>query len=139
MTAYWLMKSEPDVYGWDDLVRDGEGYWDGVRNAQAANNMKAMTPGDRALFYHSNIGLAAVGVMEIAGAAEPDRTDPTGRWVAVRVRPIAPLPMPVTLKAMKAEPALAGLAILRHSRLSVSPVSPEHWQRIVTMAAFTEA
>lgn len=138
MTHYWLMKSEPDVYGWDDLVRDGEGYWDGVRNAQAANNIKAMAPGDRALFYHSNIGLAAVGVMAIIAPAEPDRTDSTGRWVAVRVAPVAPLPKPVTLKAMKAEPALAGLAILRHSRLSVSPVSAEHWQTIVTMAAFTE-
>lgn len=137
--AWWLMKSEPDVYGWDDLVRDGEGYWDGVRNAQAANNMKAMQPGDRALFYHSNIGLQAVGVMEIAAPAEPDRTDDSGKWVAVRVRPVAPLPHPVSLKTMKGDARLEGLAVIRHSRLSVSPVSADHWRIIMELGKFTEA
>ena len=131
---HWLMKSEPDVYGWDDLVRDGEGYWDGVRAHAAAANMKAMQPGDHAFFYHSNIGKEAVGIMEIAAAAEPDRTDETGRWVAVRVKPLKPLPHPVTLAAMKAEKRLAGMSLLRQSRLSVAPVSPEEWAVILEMA-----
>ena len=99
--AHWLMKSEPDAYGWDDLVREGEGYWDGVRNPTAALHMKAMKKGDQVLFYHSNVGLEAVGVMEVSGEAEPDRTDKSGRWVAVRVKPVKPLPRPVSLKAIK--------------------------------------
>lgn len=132
--AFWLMKSEPDVYGWDDLVRDGEGYWDGVRNNAAAGHLKSMKPGDLALFYHSNIGLQAVGIMEITGPAEPDRTDETGRWVAVRVKPVRPLPRSVTLKAIKAEPRLSDIAMIRQSRLSVGPVSEEHWAVLMEMA-----
>lgn len=132
--SFWLLKSEPDVYGWDDLVRDGEGYWDGVRAHAAALNLKAMAPGDRAFFYHSNIGLEAVGIMEITHAPEPDRTDPTGRWTAVRVKPVEPLASPVTLKAMKAEPRLAGMRMLRQSRLSVAPVSADEWAVITGMA-----
>lgn len=132
--AYWLMKSEPDVYGWDDLVRDGEGYWDGVRSHAAAGHLKAMKPGDHALFYHSNIGLEAVGVMEIVAAPEADRTDPEGKWTAVRVKPVKPLASPVTLKAMKAEEALAGMSLLRQSRLSVAPVSPDEWKHLLRMA-----
>lgn len=132
--AFWLMKSEPDVYGWDDLVRDGEGYWDGVRNNAAAGHLKSMKSGDLALFYHSNIGLQAVGIMEITGPAEPDRTDETGRWVAVRVKPVRPLPRPVTLKAIKAEPRLSDIAMIRQSRLSVVPVSEEHWAVLMEMA-----
>lgn len=132
--AFWLMKSEPDVYGWDDLVRDGEGYWDGVRNNAAAGHLKSMKPGDLALFYHSNIGLQAVGIMEITGPAEPDRTDETGRWVAVRVKPVRPLPRPVTLKAIKAEPRLSDIAMIRQSRLSVVPVSEDHWAVLMEMA-----
>lgn len=132
--AYWLMKSEPDAYGWDDLVRDGEGYWDGVRNHAASGHLKAMKPGDQALFYHSNIGLEAVGIMEIAAPAEPDRTDESGRWVAVRVKPVRPLSRPVSLKAIKAEPRLADLAMIRQTRLSVVPVSKEHWAVLLEMA-----
>lgn len=132
--AYWLMKSEPDAYGWDDLVRDGEGYWDGVRNPTAALHMKAMKAGDQVLFYHSNIGLEAVGVMEISGEAEPDRTDKAGRWVAVRVKPVKPLPRPVSLKAIKAEPRLAELPMIRQSRLSVVPISESEWKVIMEMA-----
>ncbi|RJF90486.1 EVE domain-containing protein [Sphingomonas cavernae] len=132
--AYWLMKSEPDAYGWDDLVRDGEGYWDGVRNPTAALHMRTMKQGDQVLFYHSNTGLEAVGIMEVSGEAEPDRTDATGRWVAVRVKPVKPLPKPVSLKAIKAEPRLADLPMIRQSRLSVVPVSPAEWKVIMEMA-----
>ena len=135
MTQYWLMKSEPEEYGWHDLVRDGEGTWDGVRNAQASNNLKAMQVGDLALFYHSRTGLEAVGVMEVSAAAFPDSKDEAGRWVAVKVRPVHPLKKPVSLKAMKARPALADMAMLRQSRLSVSPVSDDLAKLLLRMAA----
>jgi predicted RNA-binding protein with PUA-like domain len=134
MTAHWLMKSEPDVYGWDDLVRDGEGYWDGVRNPTAAMHMRAMKKGDQVLFYHSNIGLEAVGIMKISQEAEPDRTDKTGRWVAVKVQPVKPLAKPVSLKAIKAEPRLSELPMIRQSRLSVVPIEPDQWQVLMEMA-----
>ncbi|HZV56703.1 MAG TPA: EVE domain-containing protein [Sphingobium sp.] len=132
---YWLMKSEPDCFSWDDLVRQGKAEWDGVRNHAAQLNMKAMALGDRALFYHSNIGLECVGIMEIVRTAEPDSTDDSGKWMAVMVAPVEKLARPVTLKAMKAEPALAGMAMIRQSRLSVSPVSEAEYARILEMAA----
>jgi predicted RNA-binding protein with PUA-like domain len=134
MTQYWLMKSEPEEYGWDDLVRDGEGLWDGVRNAQASNNLKAMREGDLALFYHSRTGLEAVGIMRISQPAFPDPKDESGRWVAVKVQPVEPLARPVPLAAMKANPALAGMAMLRQTRLSVAPVSCDEWREILSMA-----
>lgn len=134
MTQYWLMKSEPDEYGWSDLVKAGEGTWDGVRNAQASNNLKAMREGDLALFYHSRTGLEAVGVMTISAAAFPDPKDETGRWVAVKVRPLHPLNKPVSLKAMKQRPALADMGILRQSRLSVAALSAAEWAEILAMA-----
>ncbi len=132
--AFWLLKSEPDVYSWDDLVRDGETVWDGVRNAQASANLKAMQVGDDALYYHSNIGKAAVGICRVTETAFPDPTDPGGRWVAVRVAPVEPLPRAVTLAEMKAEPDLAGFQLVRQSRLSVVPVRPAEWERILAMA-----
>lgn len=135
MTQYWLMKSEPEEYGWDDLVRSGEGVWDGVRNAQASNYMRAMAKGDRVYFYHSRTGLEIVGIMTIAEAAFPDPKDESGRWVAVRVKPERKLAASVSLKAMKANPALADLAILKQSRLSVAPVTREQWDEIERMAA----
>jgi len=131
---YWLMKSEPDCFSWDDLVAKGEAEWDGVRNHAAQLNMKAMQVGDRALFYHSNIGLEAVGIMEISRTAAPDSTDDTGKWQAVLVKPVEKLAHPVTLKAIKADPALAGMEMIRQSRLSVSPVSPAEYARILEMA-----
>ena len=130
--AYWLMKSEPGSYGWDDLVRDGGTDWDGVRNPAARLHMKAMRPGDEALFYHSGKDKAAVGLMRIARAAAPDPKDPD--WDSVAVEPLSPLPRPVTLKAIKAEPRLAGLEMLRQSRLSVSPVRDEEWAAILELA-----
>lgn len=131
---YWLMKSEPSKYAWDQLVRDGRTLWDGVRNHQVANWLKSMKAGDRALFYHSNEGLAAVGVMEVTGESRPDPTDPTGRFVAVEVAPVTALATPVTLAAMKAEPALADLPLFRQFRLSIVPLTPEHWATIMRMA-----
>lgn len=131
---YWLMKSEPAKYGWDDLVRDGRTVWDGVRNHQVAIWLRSMKTGDRALFYHSNEGLAAVGVMEVVGEAHPDASDPTGRFVAVDVSPVASLPKPVTLAAMKAEPKLADLPLFRQFRLSIVPLTSEHWATIMKMA-----
>ena len=128
--AYWLMKSEPDAYGWDDLMREGEGTWDGVRNHRAANNLRAMKPGDRAFFYHSNVGLEIVGVVEITQSGLADPSDPTGKWAAVKVKPVARLPHPVTLKQIKADPALADMELIRLSRLSVAVVTPEEWNYI---------
>jgi len=132
--AYWLIKSEPEKYSFSDLQRDGHTLWDGVRNNQAALYLKAMKIGDQALFYHSQIGLEVVGVAKISREAELDPTDPAGRFVAVEVAPVKPLPKPVTLAAMKAEPALAGMAMFRQFRLSVSPVTPEEWAVIMGMA-----
>lgn len=131
---YWLMKSEPDAFSWDDLVKKGRAEWDGVRNHTAQLNMKAMELGDRALFYHSNIGLECVGIMEIVRKAEQDSTDPTGKWMAVEVSPVKKLAIPVTLKAIKAEPALAKMELIRQSRLSVAPVRDDEWTKILEMA-----
>lgn len=126
------MKSEPGSYSWDDLVRDGATEWTGVKNAQAAINLRAMQPGDQALFYHSNVGLEAVGIMTITRAAAPDPTD--ARWVSVEVAPVRPLKTPVTLKAIKADPRLADMKLVRNSRLSVSPVSADEWAVVIKMA-----
>jgi len=131
---YWLMKSEPDTYGWDKLVREGRGSWDGVRNWTARGNLKAMKKGDRAFFYHSNIGKEIVGVMEIAREAYPDKTDDTGRWVMVDVVPVAPAKTPVTLEQVKADKRFADLALVKYSRLSVQPVSAAHWKTLCKMA-----
>jgi len=131
---YWLMKSEPDCFSWDDLVAKGRAEWDGVRNHAAQLNMKAMALGDCALFYHSNIGLEAIGIMEIVRTAAPDSTDETGKWMAVEVAPVKKLARPVSLKAIKAEPALADMAIIRQSRLSVSPVREAEYRKIMEMA-----
>ena len=134
MAQYWLMKSEPDEYGWDDLVAEGEGTWDGVKNAQASNNMKAMTKGDQVFFYHSRQGLEVVGIMEVSEEATPDVTTDPERWVVVKVKPVRKLAKPVSLKAMKQNPKLKDLAIIRQSRLSVAPVSKSEWDAILAMA-----
>lgn len=131
---YWLMKSEPDVYSWDDLVEQGEGTWDGVRNHRAKNNLIAMNKGDEAFFYHSNIGLEIVGVITVSEAGITDPTDETGKWAAVKVKPVRKLPQPVTLKQVKATPALAEMELVRQSRLSVSEVAPAEWEKILKMA-----
>ena len=129
---YWLMKSEPDVYGWDDLVKDGTGMWDGVRNHSAKLNMMAMKVGDEALFYHSNIGKECVGIMRITEESAPDPTAEEGSpWVIVRVAPVRPLAHPVTLAAIKADPKLAHMDLIRLSRLSVGRVTPDEWKHIL--------
>jgi predicted RNA-binding protein with PUA-like domain len=132
--SFWLMKSEPDVYSWDDLVAEGEGTWDGVRNYTARNNLRAMEPGDMAFFYHSNIGIEIVGIAEITASNIPDPGDQTGRWSAVRLKPVRKLQRPVTLKEIKASPALAEMELLTKFRLSVSRVSPDEWDYIVKLA-----
>ncbi|HQT60167.1 MAG TPA: EVE domain-containing protein [Acidiphilium sp.] len=130
---YWLVKSEPDAFSWDQQVANGVEPWTGVRNHAARNNLKAMRVGDRAFFYHSNIGREIVGVVEVVREAYPDPTAESGDWVAVDVKAVAPMPHPVGLAAIKADPALADLALVRLSRLSVGPVSPEHWAYLCAM------
>ena len=133
-TSHWLVKSEPTVYAFADLERDGRTVWDGVRNHAAALNLKAMAQGDEVLFYHSQEGLAVVGVAKVARTAFPDASDPTGRFVAVELAPLRPLKRHVTLTEMKATPALANMAMVRQSRLSVSPVTDDEWRTILQMA-----
>ncbi len=130
--ARWLMKSEPHVYSWDDLIRDKQTDWDGVRNNAARLHLRAMKPGDQVLFYHSGDQRAVVGIMAITGPGEPDGAD--GAWVKVPVEPVRPLDRPVMLAAIKAEPRLARMELIRQSRLSVSPVRDEEWALIMEMA-----
>lgn len=130
--AHWLMKSEPASYGWDDLVRDGGTDWDGVRNNAARLHLRAMKPGDLAFLYHSMSDKAVVGIMEIAGPAQPD--GPDGAWVKVPVKPLRALARPVTLAQIKAEPKLAKMELIRQSRLSVCPVRDEEWALVLAMA-----
>jgi predicted RNA-binding protein with PUA-like domain len=134
--GHWLVKSEPDAFSWDQQVANGVEPWTGVRNALAANHLRAMRKGDWAFFYHSNIGKEIVGVVEVVREAYPDPTDETGRWVSVDMKAVGPVPKPVTLAAIKAEPALADLALVRQSRLSVMPVSAEHWRRLARMGGW---
>ena len=136
--AHWLVKSEPDSFPWDEQVRKGTEPWTGVRNAQAAGHLRAMRTGDRAFFYHSNVGKEVVGVVEVVREAYPDPTDKTERGVCVDGRAVGPMPRPVTLAAIKAEPALEGIALTRQSRLSVQPVSAEHWRTICRMGGWKE-
>lgn len=134
MPRYWLMKSEPDVYSWDDLVAEGEGTWDGVRNHRAKNNLAAMQVGELAFFYHSNIGLEIVGIAEISQSGLTDPTDPEGKWAAVKVRPVRKLARPVTLKQVKAEPRLEAMELVKLSRLSVSEVTPDEWRVVLELS-----
>lgn len=134
-TGLWLMKSEPDAYSWDDLVAEGEGTWDGVRNHLAARNLRTMQVGDRAFFYHSNIGKEIVGIVEISVAGITDPNDPEGKWAAVKVKPVEKLAHPVTLKTIKATPELAEMELVRLSRLSVCAVRPAEWDKVLAMAA----
>ncbi len=134
--AHWLVKSEPDAFGWLEQVARGVEPWTGVRNHAARNNLRAMRRGDRAFFYHSNTGREIVGVVEVAREAYPDPTAGDGDWVCVDMRAVGPMPRPVTLAAMKADPALSGLALIRQSRLSVVPVSDAHWHYICRLGGW---
>ncbi len=129
---HWLIKSEPAAYSWDDLVKDGETLWDGVRNHRAANNLRAMKQGDRLFFYHSVTGKEIVGIAEVS---EPGLTDPKDtRWAAVKVKPVRKLERAVTLAEIKADTGLEGIELVRLSRLSVAEIEPAEWDRIVTLA-----
>ena len=132
--SYWLVKSEPAKYAFDDLQRDGRTVWDGVRNNAAALHLRAMRTDDQVLYYHSQEGLAVVGIAEVVRESFPDPTDPAGRFVAVELAPVRALTRDVTLSELKANPALATMAMLRQSRLSVSPVSAVEWAEILAMA-----
>ena len=132
--AYWLMKSEPDVYAWEKLVNDKRGSWDGVRNHSAALNMKTMEKGDLAFFYHSNIGKEIVGIMEITKTAHPDPTDETGKFVQVDVKPVRALTRPITLAEIKSNPSLKDMDLVRLSRLSVGKVTDKEWDIICKLS-----
>ena len=131
--AYWLIKSEPNTWSWDDHVRDGTTHWDGVRNHQASNNMKAMKIGDRAFFYHSVNEKRIVGIVEVVKEYYPDHTDKSGRFGMVDFKAIKPFVRPVTLAEIKADPDFAELPLVRHTRLSVMPIDDASWKRICAM------
>ena len=130
---YWLVKSEPDVWSWDQHVKKGIQHWDGVRNHQAANNLKAMKKGDQAFFYHSNIGKEIVGIVEVVKESYPDPSDEKGKFVMVDFKAVKPLKKPVPLADVKETKALADMALLKQSRLSVQPVSAAEWKTILKM------
>ena len=133
--AHWLIKSEPTVYSWDQFVKEKRTSWTGVRNAQATINLKAMKSGDLCFFYHSNEGKEIVGVAKVVKTAYPDPTDKAGKAVTVDVAPVEPVKPPVTLAAIKADPKFKEFGLVRQSRLSVVPVSDDHWKLIVKMSA----
>lgn len=132
--AYWLLKSEPFKYSWDQLVADGETHWDGVRNYAARINLRAMKKGDKAFFYHSNEGLEIVGIATISKEAYQDPTTDDTNWVAVDIKPLKKLKRPVSMAEIKTVPGLENMALLRLSRLSVQPVTEEEWKIIENLA-----
>jgi predicted RNA-binding protein with PUA-like domain len=132
--ARWLVKSEPFKYSWEQLNKDGQTAWDGVRNNQAAIYLRSMKIGDELFFYHSNEGLCIVGIAQVVGEHFIDPSDPKGRFPAVLVGPKAPMPRPITLAEMKAEPRLAGMAMFRQFRLSVVPITDEEWNVVMELA-----
>lgn len=133
--GYWLVKSEPSAYSWDDLVRDGRTDWTGVRNYQARNNLKSMKKGDLLLYYHSNVGLAVVGTARVVKESYQDPTTDDDRWVAVDIEPVKPLKNPVTLADIKKEKKLQDIALVRQGRLSVVPVMKDEYDAILKMSA----
>lgn len=138
--AFWLYKSEPGVWSWDQQVAAGDAgtFWNGVRNHVAKQNLMAMRLGDLGFFYHSNEGKAVVGIVEVIREYYPDHTDGTGRFGMVDVRAVEALPRPVTLEAIKAEPLLASMCLVRNSRLSVQPVTPEEWALVRRLGGLGE-
>ena len=129
--GYWLVKSEPDTYSWEQLLKDGRTYWDGVRNYQARNNLQAMKKGDAVLFYHSNEGLVVVGIARVVKEAYPDPTTDDPRWVAVDLEPVETLKAPVSLRDMKQDKRLQNIALTKQGRLSVVPLTQEGFKVIV--------
>jgi predicted RNA-binding protein with PUA-like domain len=137
--AHWLVKTEPDGWSWEQQVKRGAKgeAWTGVRNYTAQQNLVRMKKGEHVFFYHSNVGKEIVGVVEVIREAYPDPTDPTGTFVVVDVKAVAPVPKPVTLAAVKAEPRLAEMALVKFSRLSVQPVTDREWQIVCEMGGYT--
>jgi predicted RNA-binding protein with PUA-like domain len=133
--GYWLVKQEPTSYSWDDFVREGRTMWEGVRNFQARNNLKAMQKGDRVLYYHSVEGQAVVGIAEVAREAYPDPTAKEGGWVVVDLVPVKPLRTPVTLETIKATASLKDIALVRQGRLSVMPLPGDAFETIVKLGS----
>jgi predicted RNA-binding protein with PUA-like domain len=131
--SYWLVKSEPDKYAWEQLLKDGRTYWDGVRNYQARNNLQAMKKDDIVLFYHSSEGLAVVGIARVVKEAYPDPTTDDPRWVAVDIQPVETLKTPVPLSEMKKDKSLQNIALIKQARLSVIPLTEEEFEIIVAM------
>lgn len=131
---FWILKSEPDVYSYDDLVKQGVGTWDGVRNYQARNNLQAMRKGDLAFFYHSNIGKEIVGIVRIEQEAYPDPTVDDARWVAVSVVAEKKLAHPVSLMQLKSDPSINHIALVKHSRLSVIPIDKQDFEYIIRLS-----
>ena len=134
---YWLVKSEPFKYSWEEFVKDGATFWDGVRNYQARNNLKEMKKGDRVLFYHSNKGLCVVGVAEVIKEHYPDPTIDDDRWVAVDLKPIIELPEYVTLKELKQQPSLSEMKLIKQSRLSVVDLTQKEFEIIINLGGLT--
>ncbi len=137
MPQYWLIKSEPYKFSWNDLLRLKRDHWDGIRNYQARNNLKAMKVGDYCFFYHSNEGKEIVGICEVVREFYPDPTDESGKWVVVDVVPVKPLQKFVTLAEIKATPALANISLLKQMRLSVAPITPDEWHILLEMGQTT--
>ncbi len=130
---YWLVKSEPFKYSWEQFLKEKKTFWDGVRNYAARNNLRSMKKGDQVLFYHSNEGLAIVGIAEVVKEAYQDPTTDETAWVVVDLKPVKTLPVPVTLAAIKAEPGLAEMQLVRLSRLSVSAVTEAEYKKVLAM------
>jgi predicted RNA-binding protein with PUA-like domain len=133
MTQHWLVKSEPSAYSWSDLNKDGHTAWTGVRNFQARNNLRAMKQGDTVLFYHSVIDPSVVGIAKVIKESYPDPTASEGDWSCIDLVPVQPLRSPVSLATVKTDPALAEIALIRQSRLSVMPVTAKEYQRILKL------
>jgi predicted RNA-binding protein with PUA-like domain len=136
MTSYWLVKSEPDAFSWDQQIANRVEPWTGVRSHMAKNNLKLMVKGDLAFFYHSNVGKQIVGIVEVEREAYPDPTTESGDWVCVDLKAVGPLPKPITLVDIKADPAFSDLALVRQSRLSVMAISKAHWDKLCRMGGW---
>jgi predicted RNA-binding protein with PUA-like domain len=132
---FWMVKQEPDSYAWDTFVKDGSTAWTGVRNFQARNNLRAMKKGDAVFYYHSNVGKEIVGLAKVTKEAYPDPTAEEGDWSAVTVAPVKPVKKAVTLEQMKSDPILKNMALVKNSRISVTPVTPEQARRISELSA----
>jgi predicted RNA-binding protein with PUA-like domain len=139
--AYWLLKSEPDEWSWDQQKAEGRNgaEWGGVRNFQARNNMRKMSKGDLGFFYHTGDEKRVVGIVKVVKEAHPESTDPTGQWECVDVAAVSALPRPVTLAEIKAEPKLKSMVLVRNSRLSVQPVSAAEWRKVCAMGGLADA